>query len=355
MINLRYHIVSVVAVFLALGIGLALGSTFVDSILVNELEDQVNEFKIDRDAAIDIKDQAVADKKSAEEELEVLRFEWLQEAQIHDAQLERLRRSAGEEVNAIREQSDAERKDNALALNTIETLMPRDRLEGTSWVIVAPTGVDLLAISEIREILAGSDGHYLGTLWIRPSMSFEKSETLMALADLFGVEPSSEEIPGLTVSHIAAWLKDHEEANDEDDQMVNEAINQMRYLGLLRHDRYGSSTTFDPLENLDSRLIFVNDSAHMGLQQELFIPLLKELTDQGQQGMGAMIEIANETSPMGEVVNKIRNEAELAEIWSTFDEIGSVEDRLGLLVGLSRLPVVGHYGSLSTAEERFPK
>ena len=41
MINLRYHIVSVVAVFLALGIGLALGSTFVDSILVNELEDQV--------------------------------------------------------------------------------------------------------------------------------------------------------------------------------------------------------------------------------------------------------------------------------------------------------------------------
>ena len=41
MINLRYHIVSVVAVFLALGIGLALGSTFVDSILVNELEDEI--------------------------------------------------------------------------------------------------------------------------------------------------------------------------------------------------------------------------------------------------------------------------------------------------------------------------
>ena len=65
MINLRYHIVSVVAVFLALGIGLALGSTFVDSILVNELEDQVNEFKLDRDEAIRIKDQAVADQNSS--------------------------------------------------------------------------------------------------------------------------------------------------------------------------------------------------------------------------------------------------------------------------------------------------
>ena len=65
MINLRYHIISGVAVFLALGIGLALGSRVVDSILVNELEDQVNEFKLDRDEAIRITDQAVDDKNRA--------------------------------------------------------------------------------------------------------------------------------------------------------------------------------------------------------------------------------------------------------------------------------------------------
>ena len=60
MINLRYHIISIVAVFLALGIGLALGSTFVDTILVNELEDQVNEFEADREEAVKQKDAAVA-------------------------------------------------------------------------------------------------------------------------------------------------------------------------------------------------------------------------------------------------------------------------------------------------------
>ena len=69
MINLRYHIVSVVAVFLALGIGLALGSTFVDSILVNELEDQVNEFKLGRDEAIEIADLAVAETEGAREKI----------------------------------------------------------------------------------------------------------------------------------------------------------------------------------------------------------------------------------------------------------------------------------------------
>lgn len=65
MINLRYHIISIVAVFLALGIGLALGSTFVDSILVNELEDQVDEFEADRQEAITQKDVALADKDAA--------------------------------------------------------------------------------------------------------------------------------------------------------------------------------------------------------------------------------------------------------------------------------------------------
>ena len=94
MINLRYHIVSVVAVFLALGIGLALGSTFVDSILVNELEDQVNEFKLDRDEAIRIKDQAVADQNSSLEDNEVLRAEGVKQRQRHDEQLEDLRASS---------------------------------------------------------------------------------------------------------------------------------------------------------------------------------------------------------------------------------------------------------------------
>ncbi|MGB1821759.1 MAG: copper transporter, partial [Acidimicrobiales bacterium] len=62
MINLRYHIVSVVAVFLALGIGLALGSTFVDSILVNELEDQVNQLDLAQEEAVELKNQAVVER-----------------------------------------------------------------------------------------------------------------------------------------------------------------------------------------------------------------------------------------------------------------------------------------------------
>ncbi len=43
MINLRYHIISITAVFLALGIGLTLGSTFLDRVTVDTLESQLDE------------------------------------------------------------------------------------------------------------------------------------------------------------------------------------------------------------------------------------------------------------------------------------------------------------------------
>lgn len=42
MINLRYHIVSITAVFLALGIGLTLGSTFLDRVTVDTLKNQLD-------------------------------------------------------------------------------------------------------------------------------------------------------------------------------------------------------------------------------------------------------------------------------------------------------------------------
>ncbi len=351
MINLRYHIVSVVAVFLALGIGLALGSTFVDSILVNELEDQVNEFKLDRDEAIRIKDQAVADQNSSLEDNEALRAEGVKQRQRHDEQLEDLRASSIEEIEAIRDQSEIDRATNNLLLNSIENLMPRGHLEGTSWVMLAPTGVDRSVMSEIRELLTRSDSEYLGTLWIRPAMNFEDPEISSALAEIFAVESNSVAVSQATISRLAASLL----ANDEETESTNEVIVRLSDLGLIRFDRYQSAVTIEELSNSANRILFVNDSEHAELHQDFIIPLIQEITDRRGNGVGALIELQIRDATRGQVVDRIRDDSDLAKGWSTFDDIDSLEDRLGLLVGLSRLPIVGHYGELPTAEERFPR
>lgn len=49
MINLRYHIVSITAVFLALGIGLAFGASFIDRATVNTLERNLNDIEDQND------------------------------------------------------------------------------------------------------------------------------------------------------------------------------------------------------------------------------------------------------------------------------------------------------------------
>ncbi|MGV3760272.1 MAG: copper transporter [Actinomycetota bacterium] len=51
MINLRYHIVSITAVFLALGIGLTLGSTFLDRVTVDTLKNQLDTVQAAVDAS----------------------------------------------------------------------------------------------------------------------------------------------------------------------------------------------------------------------------------------------------------------------------------------------------------------
>ena len=41
MINLRYHVVSLVAVFLALGIGVIMGATVIDRVTVDQVRNQL--------------------------------------------------------------------------------------------------------------------------------------------------------------------------------------------------------------------------------------------------------------------------------------------------------------------------
>ena len=42
MINFRFHLVSLVAVFLALGLGILVGSTVIDQGIVNRLDSEIN-------------------------------------------------------------------------------------------------------------------------------------------------------------------------------------------------------------------------------------------------------------------------------------------------------------------------
>ena len=73
MINLRYHIVSLTAVFLAIGIGLTLGSTFLDRATVDNLQGQLESLETrlqERDEQIDELEQGRDADRSIQEALD---------------------------------------------------------------------------------------------------------------------------------------------------------------------------------------------------------------------------------------------------------------------------------------------
>jgi hypothetical protein len=359
-INLRYHIISIVAVFLALGIGLALGSTFVDSILVNELEDQVDKFEADRQEAITQKDVALAAKDAAlaAKELAVEAKNEIQRgaaAQVerHQTELAGERDAAKTQRDALIEQSEIDVAAHNSLLNTIEMMMPRARLGGTSWILLAPTGIDSALAWKIRDLLTRSDGEYLGTLWIEPTMNFDNPETLDALNRLYGNDQDEMDAADLTISGIVTTLLVQDSLTNSDMETTPMLISELRDIGLLRFDRYLSTRALESISNSANRVLVINDPGHLDLHEGFFVPLLQQISQTAEAGIAALAEVAIEGRSRGLIVNRVRNDSLLAQSLSTFDDVASFEGRLSLLLGLARLPAVGHYGDLYTSEGRF--
>jgi len=129
MINIRYHIVSITAVFLALGIGVALGSTFLDRATVNVLDGQI---------------------KSAENRI----------------------KATNEENDRLNQQvSDSRERDAALILDGSESLLA-DQLTETPILVVAAPGVDGDSIDVLSSILQRSGADLRGTVQLSDDLAF---------------------------------------------------------------------------------------------------------------------------------------------------------------------------------------
>lgn len=129
MINIRYHIVSITAVFLALGIGVALGSTFLDRATVNVLETQIN---------------------SAEKRI----------------------KATNEENDRLNQQvSQSRERDAALILIGSEPLLA-DQLKDVPVLVVAAPGVDSDSVDVLSTILERSGADFRGTMELSGDLAF---------------------------------------------------------------------------------------------------------------------------------------------------------------------------------------
>ncbi|HWH35347.1 MAG TPA: copper transporter [Acidimicrobiales bacterium] len=168
MLNFRFHIISLVAVFLALAIGVVMGSAVIDRAVVATLEDQ-------QDSIESRVDEVIADNDALRADLEDLR-----------SRSQRLSEEAG----------------SLLA----------DSLSGVPVAVLAVRGVAPGRVDDLEALLASAGVDALGTLWFNDRLALadmeQRRDLARALDQPEGTPASA--LRALAVEEVAAVLTDQQ-------------------------------------------------------------------------------------------------------------------------------------------------
>lgn len=148
MINLRFHIVSLVAVFLALALGIVTGSTLLDRVTVQQLEST-------------------------------------------QTQIERKIQLKSTENDALRRELDRiDAQQNSLS-ETALPVMSSGLVRNAPVVLVATRGSDEGVVRDTLRDLEQAGAVASGVIWIDQRLDVSRPETVAALAKLYGADPAA--------------------------------------------------------------------------------------------------------------------------------------------------------------------
>ena len=163
MINFRFHLVSLTAVFLALAVGIAMGATVVQKKTVDALDARI---------------------KAVEQKVTPL------ERQV--------------------DQLNAQRAVDTDHANAAADLAVSGRLPQVNVILVAAEGTDRVAVQTLRDALLHADANVEGTLWLSSKLRLDKPADVHALGEAFNVStPTADGLRNLLVTRlVASWASE---------------------------------------------------------------------------------------------------------------------------------------------------
>jgi Copper transport outer membrane protein, MctB len=354
MINFRFHVVSIVAVFLALAIGIAMGTTVIDKVTVDTLRSQLETIEEQRDDARTSADQLTA------------------------------------ELNALRDQMR-----ELGAQGTSELLA--DRLDGVPVVVVATRGVDKDSVDGLRSALNASGASDGGTLWLTDKLALTDPSQVQTLSDTLGLSTADAArartslVGRLTAEFLDAASPPIAEGvtttTTSDPGIVDPTTTsttapgtppgstttssvQTEEIALLQALHDGGFVDWDapqaasadavslPAEG--ARFVFVSGPGAQVPDTDIVLPVLQSLAASGiapvvaaQPSTGTAEEVAKNRTVF---VGAIRGDDVLKTRVSTIDDLESFVGWAAVVLALEHLPQgqVGHYGVGDGAERLLP-
>jgi Copper transport outer membrane protein, MctB len=324
MISFRFHIVSLTAVMLALGIGLVLGTTFLDDATVNTLENQLSDLERSLDAAGD---------RNARQESQIDSYE--------------------QETSALDEQ--------------IGERLFTNQLADVPVLLVTTRGVDGDRVDEVTRAFGQANANLIGTWWLTDKLALDDDNQVSDLGD--ALQLSTDDTDRLR-SNLARQLGDVLFAASDpgrgDVQGLARAPAQTPEgeTAVLSRLREGGFIEYQMPEGADGdvivlpasglRVVFVGGPAAELSPEQIVVPILIELASDGPVPAVA-VEPSIEPSSDGEdpppsLVVDIREDDDLSNRVSTVDDLDRVSGVIATVLAVVDAdpdpgpPVVGHYG-----------
>jgi hypothetical protein len=306
MINFRYHLVSLTAVFLALAIGIAMGATVVDQATVKLLRNQL--------------DSVRRRANNTNTQNDVLR-----------AEVSRWRRFADQGDELVR---------GVLA-------------GGPPVLIVASRGVDHGTIDALRRTLATAGATVEGTVWFTAKLKLDKPEDAQTLSTVLGASAKPDALRhAALVSLAGAWAVGGPGP-----------LPGLRDAGFVDFDPPvpGQATDLSAMPVAHSQFVVVSDATPDVPNEQVAVPFATELVHDAP-GSVVVAEPGRDAAPKvpaqrAVFLHPLRSDATLVGHVSTVDNVEDFRGRMATvlaLVGL-RSGGTGNYGVGPGADRLLPE
>jgi hypothetical protein len=305
MISFRFHLVSLVGVFLALGIGIAVGASVVDRATVDALEDQVANVG--------------------------------ERAERTNAENDRLR---GE---LDRWQTFADQAGDELV---------EGRLAGVDVVVVGVQGIDRGPVDRLRQSMAAAGARIRGTVWLTGKLRLEEPADVASLSDVLVVAPGPADLVrrSLVERLAAAWATG-----------AAAPLPELVERGFAEVEQPDPGVDVRLLASAGTRFVVVSDAGPDVPNEEMAVPLAAELGEQaalrvlavepGQEATG------KEPAARAVFVGPLRSDDDTRARLSTVDNLENYRGRIAAVLALADFGAgkVGHYGVGPHASRSVPE
>jgi hypothetical protein len=316
-INFRFHIVSLIAVFLALGIGVIMGTAVIDRAVVDRLERQQSSLRKDidnvRSTNRDLSSQLKAERDAA--------------SKLADEGSQRL-----------------------LAGTLVDTRV----------LLVAARGSASGGFADLVTLITRANGQYQGTLWLTNRFTLDKDNEVRDLATALGVsETNAAALRSLAITRLASALRPEPGGSPASESAA--LIGSLRQAGFLDYDPApGGKADAIPALPRGTRFVLFSGAKAQVPDKQLMVPLVRAMTttrdDREAVGVLAASGQPPEKSADDTFIGPIRKDSTLHDRLSTVDDIDDFSGRLATVLALVDLGVgrVGDFGRGPGAQHLLP-